>query len=356
MIVLDTRTPSLSDFASLMRRTDNFLNADAARRPAYYASRAGNPIEGDVKDALTECAKGTPFQNKIIIVSGQKFPDIVAAQVYGVEVKSTKEDHWTSTGSSILESTRVAGVERIYMTFGKLGGQPRFLSKPYEQCLYGIAVTHMPRYLIDMKLDENETIFAKMHIPYDDLRQMDNPIKPVANYYRKLLKPGETLWWTGDNTDETVSATIRTWGDNVSAVEKRRYKVYALINFPEVFQGAYDNYALWLTSQGIVDSHIRDQFSAGGRYQYQYTDGRVENLPGVFRRVIDNGELLFRRIAQPNPRNFEESDLLVSAEEVKDRYWRWMNKVASIAEPNQYTSLAVLSDFYNKIGTYYLNR
>ena len=180
MIVLDTRTPSLSDFASLMKKTDSFLNADAAQRPGYYASRAGNPIEGDVRDALTECAKGTPFQNKIVIVSGQKFPDIVAAKVYGVEVKSTKEDHWTSTGSSILESTRIGGVERIYMTFGKLGGRPRFLSKPYEQCLYGIAVTHMPRYLINMELKENETIFAKMHIPYDELRQMDNPIKPTS--------------------------------------------------------------------------------------------------------------------------------------------------------------------------------
>ena len=58
------------------------------------------------------------------------------------------------------------GIERIYMTFGKLGGNPiEFLSKPYEQCLYGIAVTHMPRYLIDMRLNQGETIFDKMGVP-----------------------------------------------------------------------------------------------------------------------------------------------------------------------------------------------
>lgn len=37
------------------------------------------------------------------------------------------------------------------------------------------------------------------------------------------------------------------------------------MNFPEVFAGNYDRYTLWLTSQGVVDPHIRDQFSAGGQ-------------------------------------------------------------------------------------------
>ena len=83
-------------------------------------------MEDDVKSALEECAIGTPFENTIEKISGQKFPDIVAAKFYGVEVKSTKENHWTSTGSSILETTRVADVERIYMTFGKLGGKNSF--------------------------------------------------------------------------------------------------------------------------------------------------------------------------------------------------------------------------------------
>ena len=185
MIVSVNSKPDLIEFKNLMLKTDRALNEDAKKRPKYYATRGGNPLEDDVKSALEECAIGTPFENTIEKISGQKFPDIVAAKFYGVEVKSTKENHWTSTGSSILETTRVADVERIYMTFGKLGGNSvEFISKPYEECLYGIAVTHMPRYLINMKLNKGETIFDKIGIPYDELRQMENPIAPGSNYYR----------------------------------------------------------------------------------------------------------------------------------------------------------------------------
>ena len=187
MIVSVNPKPAMPEFVSLMKRTDELLNHDALQRPRYYASRGGNPLEDDVKAALDECAKGTVFENTIEKVSGQKFPDIVAARFYGVEVKSTKDNHWTSTGSSILESSRIADVERIFMTFGKLGGNPiEFLSRPYEECLSGIAVTHMPRYLIDMRLRKGETIFDKMGVSYDELRLMENPVAPVSKYYQRL--------------------------------------------------------------------------------------------------------------------------------------------------------------------------
>lgn len=288
MIISVNPKPSLQEFESLMARTDELLNKDALERPEYYVRRGGNPLEDDVKTALDECAKGTPFENTIEKVSGQKFPDIVAAKYYGVEVKSTKGDHWTSTGSSILEATRLCDVERIYMTFGKLGGNPiEFLSKPYEECLSGIAVTHMPRYLIDMRLHEGETIFDKLGIPYDELRKMDNPIAPVSKYYRSRLKPGESLWWAGDSADEAVSATIKLW-KNITPEEKRRFTVYGCANFPEVFGGDYDRYALWLTSQGVVDPHIRDQFSAGGQEPMTMPDGSQVKFPGVYRRVKNN--------------------------------------------------------------------
>lgn len=288
MIISVNPEPSLSEFQALMKKTDALLNEDARRRRSYYATRGGKPLEDDVKAMLDESTKGTAFAGTIEKVSGQRFPDIVAANYYGIEVKSTKDDHWTSTGSSILETTRVSGVERIYMTFGKLGGNPiEFISKPYEECLYGIAVTHMPRYLIDMRLKPGETIFDKMGVPYDKLRQMDNPIAPVAKYYRSKLKPGESLWWTGDSSEETVSATIRLW-KNLTADEKRKHTTYGLVNYPEVFGGDYDRYALWLTSQGVVDPHIRDQFSAGGQEEMLLSTGEKVKFPGVYRRVKNN--------------------------------------------------------------------
>ena len=103
---------TLDEVETLKSRND-FTCQQMAVAAKAIVDRGGNPLEDDVKSALEECAIGTPFENTIEKISGQKFPDIVAAKFYGVEVKSTKENHWTSTGSSILETTRVADVENI---------------------------------------------------------------------------------------------------------------------------------------------------------------------------------------------------------------------------------------------------
>lgn len=345
MIVSVNPKPKMQEFISLMRHTDELLNHDALQRPKYYAGRGGNPLEDDVKAALDECAKGTSFENTIEKVSGQKFPDIVAAKFYGVEVKSTKENHWTSTGSSILESSRIADVERIFITFGKLGGNPiEFKSRPYEECLYGIAVTHMPRYLIDMRLNQGETIFDKMGIPYDELRLMDNPVAPVSKYYRSQLKPGESLWWTGDAADETVSATIRLWS-KVSTEEKRKYTVYGCANFPEIFGGNYDRYALWLTSQGVVDSHIRDQFSAGGQEPMLLSDGSIVKFPGVYRRVKENMDLFIEIMSQENAKAFVERST-IDAYALNKRLMAWSDEVSRIAKIDYAVSIDALKTMF----------
>lgn len=341
MLISVNPNPSLPEFQALMKKTDIILNADALNRPKYYASRGGNPLEDDVLAALDESAKGTKFENTIEKISGQKFPDIVAAKLYGVEVKSTKEDHWTSTGSSILETTRVSSVERIYMTFGKLGGNPiEFLSKPYEECLYDIAVTHMPRYRIDMRLKKGETIFDKIGITYDELRKMENPIVPVAKYYRGQLKTGESLWWTGDNTDEAVSATIRLW-KNVSVDEKKYFAIQGLVNYPEIFKGNYDRYALWLTSQGVVDPHIRDQFSAGGKEPLKLSNGEIVKFPGAFRRIKENKNYFIRLMALKEPVLPIESSP-VHGVALKERLIEWCKAVAQLTPHDYYEALDVL--------------
>lgn len=346
MIISVNPKPSVDDFNRLMVKTDSALNADAASRPAYYAGRGGHPLEDDVKDVLEDCAKGTPFEGTIEKVSGQRFPDIVAAKLYGVEVKSTKGDHWTSTGSSILETTRVTDVERIYMTFGKLGGRPiEFRSRPYEECLYDIAVTHMPRYLIDMRLKEGETIFDKMGVPYDTLRKMDNPTIPIARYYKGLLKPGERLWWTGDPEEETVSAKLKLWS-NLNPPQKRFYMIYACVNFPEVFGGTYDSYALWLASQGIVDPHIRDQFSAGGKENMKLPSGAIVRYPGVYRRVKENADLLIRRMRQQDTSILFDTGNWVSKEVFRRRLGAWIKRVSENAPVDTGESIAALTLFY----------
>ena len=155
MIISSNRTPPLQEFQTLMANTDLLLNTDAKTRETYYKKRGGKDLEVDVFQAIQRSAMGTSFEGTIELVSGSSFPDIVAHKYYGVEVKSTEKDKWTSIGSSILESTRNADVKRIYLTFGKLGSPVEFLSRPYEDCLSGIAVTHYPRYQIDIRQGRN---------------------------------------------------------------------------------------------------------------------------------------------------------------------------------------------------------
>ena len=286
-----------------MRNTDLLLNSDAAIKEAYYSKRNGTELEVDVFEALSKAAKGTKFENTIQLVSGASFPDIVANKFYGVEVKSTNKNHWHSVGSSILESTRNQDVERIFLTFGKLGAPVEFRSRPYEECLSGISVTHYPRYQIDMTLEAGETIFDKMGIAYDELRKMENPVAPVSRYYRSLLKPGESLWWAaGDNVENTVAPpTVRLWSA-LSHEAKMHYTIRGYALFPETLSTArdsqkYQRYALWLATEcGIINTCIRDSFSAGGQVEIHTAYGNFEKMPAAYGKVAKHKDLILETL------------------------------------------------------------
>lgn len=134
-------------FVQLMDKTQNYINDKARRNPELFTGISTPRLEDESTKAIQAMCQGTPFDpEKVILVSGHSFPDIVAEEYYGVEVKATEKDKWTSIGSSILESTRAAKVEHIYMLFAKLGGTVEFLCRPYQDVLSGITVTHSPRY------------------------------------------------------------------------------------------------------------------------------------------------------------------------------------------------------------------
>lgn len=335
MIISENRKPSISDFRELMNKTDILLNAEATGRETYYSKRNGTDLEEDVFDALQRSAIDTPFEGSIQLVSGASFPDIVANKFYGVEVKSTNKNQWRSIGSSILESTRVADVERIFLTFGKLGKPVAFRSRPYEECLYGISVTHYPRYQIDMELRAGETIFDKMGVPYDTLRRMDNPVAPVSKYYKSLLGPGESLWWAenGDIEEEAAPPTVRLW-TATTAEQKEELTVQGYALFPEVLlkgnNKKYNRYALWLvTKKGIVNTNIRDSFSAGGKVPMRIDGGIEVLMPAAFGRIRKYHELIEETLDGIDVETLME---YWEVDEISDnRLKQWCEMIASAA-------------------------
>lgn len=312
MIVSENKKPPIEEFRLLMQKTDALLNEEARGREEYYSTRNGLALENDVYDALCRTAVGTPFENSILLVSGASFPDIVAQKYYGVEVKSTKKNHWKSIGSSILESTRDQNVERIFLTFGKLGAPVQFMSRPYEECLSGISVTHYPRYQIDMELQTGETIFDKMGISYDTLRKMDNPVAPVSKYYKSRLGEGETLWWASDEDMEehAVPPTVKLWS-SLSAEQKSEYTIKGYALFPELLSHSnpkkYQRYALWLaTNCGIINTNIRDQFSAGGKVDIRTNSGLYVKMPAAYGRIIKYRRLIAETILTASEQTLKE--------------------------------------------------
>lgn len=292
MIISNNIEANKEYFESLLNLVTVQLNKDAIKRPEYYLSRSGTKLEKDVYDLLVNVSRGTPFENTIEIVSGQKFPDIVANGYFGVEVKTTKNNSWTSTGSSIIESTRVEGVEKIYLLFGKLSHPIGFRTKSYEKCLSDIVVTHSPRYKIDMELGENETIFEKMDVPYDVFRKDKNSINIVKDYYKNILKPGQNLWWIDSKPieEQAVSPIVRMW-NTLSVEEKRELTVKGLCWFPEIFGNStskFNRLALWLVTQkGVVVTSLRDVFSAGGRMDIKTKDKIWKRQPQIFYKMSE---------------------------------------------------------------------
>lgn len=282
-IAIDIKRKEEEAFARFMQVTTEALRMDAQRNAEYYGKQNGEKLESVVLDKMRSFASSFDISPEDIRPTlKQHFPDILFGSRFGVEVKSTKEHSWTSTGSSIMESLREEQVKKVYLLFGRLSFPDiDFRCKPYEECLYDIAVTHSPRYLINMDLtSSSQTIFGKMQVNYDTFRESSNQIELVRDYYREKFrtsgKQGEMPWWIGEDANVSsaafpslqASGNIRMW-DIIDRTTQDGLKACAFILFPEILGNEntkFQNLALWLCSRySIISSSLRDKFSAGGR-------------------------------------------------------------------------------------------
>lgn len=331
-------------FVELMSSTESILNREARKNPQQYKELTPSSLEKCAVMKIKMACANSPFDaEEVKLISGQRFPDIVADKYYGIEVKSTKEDHWKSTGSSIVETTRVDHVDDIYMLFGKLGGEiPQFRCRPYQDVLYDIAVTHSPRYLIDMKIEDKDTIFSKMGITYDDFRTSADSISLARRYYRERAKQQnrqEMPWWiTSDNLEKAHSFNIRLW-NSLELTEKRELQAKCMILFPEALNPArsttkYNNTTLWLCSYNqVVNPNIRDLYSAGGKISH--VDGKrlKQSVAQVFNIIVDYSDEIQALLRHPS------NELLMMIKDFNpillkdsDMYEAWLKICCEFAE------------------------
>lgn len=291
---------------SLLSRTITCMNQEALSAPGRYGKMSGSEVEQLSFDSLTKVAPGIGFPaERIELIAGHVFPDILLHGTrYGVEIKSTQKDAWTSTGSSIVESTRDGETDRIYMLFGKLGGVPEFRCKPYQMCLSNIAVTHSPRYLIDMNLEEDNNIFAKMNTDYEVFRQYDEgkKISCVRQYYlkrAKMEKKSEMPWWMGETTNVNLS-----FYNDLPVSEKIILQAKACILFESLYErdprNRYRPVALWLCNYySLLCPNMRDDFSAGGQCNFINGVKLSRPYPHMVQVLLESHSLIKRLLDDP---------------------------------------------------------
>lgn len=323
--------PTLEEFESLCVAACQWMNEKAAQEPERYRSKGGRQLEAEVELALNQVAKNTPFQGQINVISGQKFPDIVVCGHYGIEVKSTQSDKWELIGGSVAEGTRVEGVAHIYVLFGKLSKPAAFKTRRYEDCLADIAVTHSPRYKINMELEEGKTIFDKMGVPYEELRHLEHPLKPVVKYFKTTLKPGETLWWVNETEpDENAApAKIRMW-NTLPSDERHHLISEGLALFPELFgkrTDKYQRFTLWLAANhGVVSSSMRDSFSAGGQVDLNLGGTVFKRIPRKYGHLYEHCEEVKQIIQDTNMEQLKDYWKLDNAD-FENRIQKWIQIV-----------------------------
>src|SRR3989344_2308540 len=286
------------EFLELLEKSKLLLLRESNKLPknvtfAYF--------ENLVYEKMSESAKGTRFRGLVEKMGKHAFPDIIANKYFGVEVKMTANDHWTSTGNSVLESSRIEDVERIYIVFGKFGGKLDIRYRLYQECLPEISVTHSPRYRINMNLPSGKSIFDKIGVDYDTLRNDPNPIQKIKDYYRSQLKEGEELWWIDqDGDDKAVSPIIKPFR-GLSAKEKENFVVEAMILFPEMFGNSstkFERAAAYLIAEyNAVSANLRDLFTAGGQIKLK-VKGKNVVVPQLAYRLHIRAKAIEKKIKE----------------------------------------------------------
>ncbi len=293
MIYAEKQNPTEEVFLGILENSKDSLVTQLRS-----GGKLPSPLQFEVLvcEKMNEQAQGTEFEGTIKQTGVAAFPDIVANGYFGVEVKQTTKDHWTSTGNSVLESLREEAVERIYILFGKLGGEPDVKYRLYQECLPEVSVTHSPRYRINMNLDKGESIFDKMGIDYDTLRKSEDTIQQIKSYYRSKLKAGEGLWWI-DEESEAPSPVIKQF-KTLEPEDKERFKIECMILFPELFKNRanYERTAAYLITEfGAVSASLRDEFSAGGQQEVKVV-GEKKTVPQILSQLHDYSPKIAVRI------------------------------------------------------------
>ena len=254
-----------TDFENILGRAALTLREEALRSPYTTSKQFENRVREVLQDILGS-STAIDFDPH-----PQAFPDIAVGS-FGVEVKFTTNDTWRSVANSVLETNRIQTVSKVYVMFGKMGGEPDVKWADYESSVIHVRTSHVPRLEVEVFPAPAKSLFEMMGISYDEFRRspMEDKMRHIRAYARGRLKQGERLWWLEDSPGEEhplpIQARLYT---KLSSTEKIRLRAEAVLLCPQVVDSGrsrtkYDDVVLYLlTYHGVLCHQARDLFSAG---------------------------------------------------------------------------------------------
>lgn len=292
------------DIQKLLSELKTRIESRTNLAPKYLASRGNdNGFERLVPEVLMEIQSDYPNAFTVKTNFGHFFPDITVTmngKHYGLELKSRQDGTWTTNGNSVFESISSTDISEIFLLFGsrkKKLPQYEVRFKPYWATLSAIAVTHSPRFSINM--DARDTVF-KSALDYRRLREDDEQgkVRFVQHY---LIAHADPSKWFIPNEKDFVPTII----NNVSKAERKPYLLQAMILYPQdllTFKSAdYERIALfYFNSYYMISYSLRDLFSAGGAWPFS-----PKPLPHIFGEYYNNSSELKKILADP-PKGFEK--------------------------------------------------
>ncbi|MDE2949149.1 MAG: restriction endonuclease [Chloroflexota bacterium] len=252
------------DFEKILEDAVERMNKSAKAGGAGFdsANSFERTVAAELRVACNEARLGT-VENTF---HPSAFPDILV-NGFGVEVKYTQRKTWHGTGNSIFEGMRDEKTKHIYIVFCR-ADLPEIRWRKYEECIKGVRISHSPRYMIDLDIDES--FFDELQIPYSEF--IEYSIRQKMMYVREHVKARisehERLWWIDEENSHTLPMQVRIYR-LLPADVKRTLRAEAALMCPQIFKGSrakgkYDQVAIYLLTQhGVYAPQLRDLFSAG---------------------------------------------------------------------------------------------
>lgn len=246
----------------------------------YLKSLSDVDFEQLVVDELTKAGLTDLHYKK----GSSAFPDITYRK-FGIEVKTTQKDAWSTLGGSIMEGTKVEGLEKIFIIFLKKGGFAEVRIGLYENCLSDIKVTHSPRYEINLDVKEDDTIFHKLGTTYNDFSNSTNKITLLRKYYKE--KSSNSVPWWIDPAMEASSMTISNFS-SLPKSEQTKTEIELIATHPECLGSEYMRASAYLvTKYNLIDKNLRDRFTAGGTITLQ-KHGHIFECSRIIKWIDEN--------------------------------------------------------------------